>query len=718
MPGLSGAGREGRLRGARFAQNRLLDITVRPVDLRIFKNLKITLLSSVVITAVVLSGAIFVGSAMLISYRAQDVGRNWDRYQDENSPRALALNSLVEQIGYGGMIHAYKNFILRKDSATSRQAERAVGAALAALNQYESVGIDSEERAALENLRRVILQYAHNLEQARVMASESISSREIDAAVKIDDMPALNSLDFLKKGLSAHQKGSHITRAEIVEELRTALGYGGLIHLFKNYLLRQDETLMAGGFGKVTEVRGILALYRGRELLPVESAAIADIAVTVDSYETALHRAQRLVMEEYTPEEIDDLVRVDDGPALDAMRMLITAISTHAEEDAKAIAPDMDAISDAAFVVLIVAFLSTLLLVGLSSIVLRLLLVKPLEGITEAMSALAHGDHTVELDRFRSESEIGQMAEAVQVFKLHDIERLQSEKALRESREELSYKVQDLETTHRKLEEQSVDVLNMSVDLQKARDVAEESNRVKSEFLASMSHELRTPLNAIIGFSEIIKNELFGPIGEERYQIYVKDIFESGTYLLSLINDILDLSKAESGKDELFEDEFDVFEISESALNLIRQRAMNNNISIVNEVPDDLPLLFADQRKVKQILVNLMTNSVKFTESGGSATLKAWHNDESGFVFQVVDTGIGMDPEDIPKALSAFRQIDGDVNRQYEGTGLGLALSKKLTELHGGSFDVQSERGIGTTVSVRFPAHRIVGSGRTADGAA
>ena len=244
-------------------------------------------------------------------------------------------------------------------------------------------------------------------------------------------------------------------------------------------------------------------------------------------------------------------------------------------------------------------------------------------------------------------------------------------------------------------------------DLRAARDQAEFANRSKSEFLANMSHELRTPLNAIIGFAQIIRDEMFGALGSAKYRDYAADINDSGQHLLDLINDILDLSKIESGKAELYEDDFDVTPLLRSALNMVRERAISGDVTLETEIPDGLHALHADERKLKQILVNLLSNAVKFTKPGGVVTLRTWCNVRSGYLFQVEDTGIGMAQEDIPRALAQFGQIDSALNRQYEGTGLGLPLSKTLTELHGGTLDLQSEPGVGTIVTLRLPAARL-----------
>ncbi len=286
----------------------------------------------------------------------------------------------------------------------------------------------------------------------------------------------------------------------------------------------------------------------------------------------------------------------------------------------------------------------------------------------------------------------------------------EAEVALALSRDALESRVTQLEGAKRELEKRSVALTELASNLQTARDEAHTANRAKSLFLANMSHEFRTPLNAIIGFSEIIKDESFGPVSNPKYLDYAGDIHGSGRHLLGLINDVLDLCKVESGEDELHAEAIEVGAVVQSVIVLVQHIAEKGGVELRVDLPADLPEFNADRRKVIQILVNLLANAVKFTDPQGTVTLKAWCSGGSGLVFQVIDTGIGMAPEEIPKAFSKFAQVDNDLNRRYEGTGLGLPLAKGLVELHGGSLDLQSQFGVGTTATVRFPSHRIVTS--------
>jgi signal transduction histidine kinase len=245
-------------------------------------------------------------------------------------------------------------------------------------------------------------------------------------------------------------------------------------------------------------------------------------------------------------------------------------------------------------------------------------------------------------------------------------------------------------------------------ELRVAKDDAEAANQAKSGFLATMSHELRTPLNAIIGFSEMMLREVLGPLGNEQYRAYVGDIHDSGAHLLQIINDILDLSKAEAGKIDLAEDVFDLRDIMRSVSQLTAARVHAAELTQTVKLPDDLPPISGDERKTKQVLINLITNSVKFTPAGGSITITARWDLSEGLAVTVADTGIGIAEEDLERVLKPFEQVDSSLSRQHQGTGLGLPLVKAIMEMHGGRLDLQSELNVGTQVTVVFPPERVL----------
>ncbi len=249
----------------------------------------------------------------------------------------------------------------------------------------------------------------------------------------------------------------------------------------------------------------------------------------------------------------------------------------------------------------------------------------------------------------------------------------------------------------------------VEVDLRRAKDEAELASRSKTEFLANMSHELRTPLNAIIGFSDILIGQIFGPLSDARYADYARDIRDSGLHLLTLINDVLDIAKVEFGKVELLEETVDIVAVIESCLRLVRERAQTAGIQLDQALPPGLPCLLGDGRRLKQILLNLLSNSVKFTAAGGRVTISASH-DADGFRLAVVDTGIGIAADDLETALRPFGQIDSRLARKYQGTGLGLPLARSMAELHGGRLELRSAPGEGTTATLWLPPSRVLDS--------
>jgi signal transduction histidine kinase len=248
-------------------------------------------------------------------------------------------------------------------------------------------------------------------------------------------------------------------------------------------------------------------------------------------------------------------------------------------------------------------------------------------------------------------------------------------------------------------------------DLNLALQQAAAASDAKSRFLAAMGHELRTPLNAIIGFSDVMKQELFGPHSDERYRHYAADVHNSGAHLLRLINDILDFSKIDGGHFDLHEDTLDPHDVVRQAMQMLRGQADAAGIRLKHDIAGDGAQLRADERRVRQVLLNLLSNAIKFTPRDRDVRISI-ARDGGALAIVVADTGIGIAAQDIPRAFEPFGQIDSRLARKYEGAGLGLPLSRRLMELHGGTLTIASELGVGTIVTMGFPADRVMAAPR------
>jgi signal transduction histidine kinase len=446
-----------------------------------------------------------------------------------------------------------------------------------------------------------------------------------------------------------------------------------------------DDRLMiaqglAAGKQLSTEQMQRLALLQGRidgewnivqkEVRLAESPAKLIEAVTAANqlYFTEFRAKHQAVIEALNNHKRPSIAASRWRPDTARAQQSITTVANVALNIAATHAQDVSAAASRNFYFAILLMAAFSAMGGMTALYVFSGVVRPIARITDTMRLVAAGNVECELPFEDRVDEIGHLARALRVFRDNAIEKQH---------------------------------------LRIAKEGAEAANRAKSEFLANMSHELRTPLNAIIGFSEIIKNEMLGPVQNDRYLGYAENIHDSGTHLLGLINEVLDMAKLESGQVELREDDVDVGVLIEACLRLVEPQARQAKVRLSVSLEPALPFIHVDDRRIRQAIVNLLSNAVKFTPEGGQAIVSGFMK-AGGLAISVADSGIGMSPDQISIAMEAFGQIDSALSRKYEGTGLGLPIAKHLVELHGGTLAIESAVNVGTTVTIELPPERIV----------
>ena len=398
-------------------------------------------------------------------------------------------------------------------------------------------------------------------------------------------------------------------------------------------------------------------------------------AVTVEGFDPA-RSSGHLVLQRSITAETEEVIGT-----------LTLWVSTAAIDDAV-----WNAVRDDATTAAILAVITAVVVfVGIN------LITDPLSRVTHAMVRIGEGDLETAVPASSRNDEVSRMAAALERLRQNAQRVEQAERDLRRANASLEQRVQE-----------------RTAELERARQQAVEANRAKTEFLANMSHDLRTPLNAILGFSDIMRTRTFGPLGDRRYEEYAEDIHHSGTLLIALINDLLDISKVEAGKFELDDEEVDIAQLVQSCMRQVATMASAADQTLSANIPADMPALWGDEKVLVQILNNLLSNAVKFTPDGGSIQVSAWTDSAGQVLLSVTDNGIGMTEDGVAKALRPFEQAHNARLREHKGTGLGLHLCANFMKLFGGRLEIRSRLGEGTTATVIFPAERAIRERHTA----
>jgi len=390
-------------------------------------------LSFAIIGFLIIVGVVFVVSAALVRSKVADSQVYWGHYQDISSPKDRALNSLVSNLGYGGMIHQFKNYVLRKDSKRLGRIRAAAGAAQGALNAYQAVGVSAEEQAAIKAISGVIANYTAKTDVVARMVAEGKTSRQIDKTVKISDKPALEGIKVLKATVLAQRRSDQgvETKIELLVGLREALGYGGMIHQFKNYVLRQDAPRVAKIRARVASAREIMVKFNSLGVNERETKALAAISAVVSAYDKNTGLVEGLVAKGSTVEKLDKSVKISDGPAIKGFDVLVGEIAAQTRAEQQQLTGNLESATLLSLIIMVVAVVSSLGLTALTGWVLLIRIVRPTMAMTKQMNMLSEGDLSVEVSGLGRDDEIGDMAKAVEVFKQNAVarERLEAEQA-------------------------------------------------------------------------------------------------------------------------------------------------------------------------------------------------------------------------------------------------------------------------------------------------
>ena len=493
--------------------------------MKFFNSLRIATVGWIFVLVLVGGGGVLIWNAVTISKDVVQIEVSWDAFRKSKNDKADAATVLRTNLGYGGMIHQFKNYVLRQDTPRIQKVQAKMGAALSAIDRYRSLGVNSTEARALDDIASVINAYNDGLQQAIQMSEQGATARDIDQTVKVDDNPALNGLNTLD-GEIATQLGITLTelgRAGMVTRLANTLGYGGMIHQFKNFVLRQDRPRIAKVEAAMNSAYGVIDEIRALGVTPAEDRALSDIRGVIANYEKGLRQAESLVGSGRSAEQIDRTVKVDDNPALTGMAMLNRELVARAQREAGGVDLVLDEVIELAEASMVLTGIVTLVLVFASLFVIRGRIVKPISTIIDVMTRLAEGDNTVVVLGADRGDEIGEMAQAVQIFKDNALEkqRLEDEQAAGALRAE-EEKRQAMYTLADRFERQVKDVVDgvsssateMQATAQQMSATAEETSR-QSANVASASEQATANVQTVAATAE----ELSASIAEIGRQV-------------------------------------------------------------------------------------------------------------------------------------------------------------------------------------------------------
>lgn len=697
------------------------------------------------ILGLLLSGGVLITMSKIIHRDIASISSIW--LDQEYSKKVILINNLRGELGFGGMIHDFKNYILRGDSSYLANAHEHLDNAMTDISRYETFATSSTEKQALTDLIRTLETYKQSFSTALTLTKQGGSPKLIDQRVKVDDSAALRAILTLTKE-SATQSLTNIQAVEgknaAINSLRGAIGYGGMIHEFKNYVLRSGSDKPLRVKAHIEHALQALDAYTHFELAAEEKEALYQIELMFNNYADALNTVTDLTNQGLTPRQIDSQVSINDLPTYAAFNTIDHHLFRQHTSNRQTVSNTLDLVAALAKLSF---WITTGLIIFLLAIAFRTIRAlkedeQALQDSEERTTAIventvdgiivitSHG-FIVQYNK-AAEAIFGYTAEAVigknvsLLMPKTDSERhdqylnnyhnganakiIGIDREVRGQRKDgstfpMSLAISEIhwgkEKAYTGIIRDITQFKESEKKIQDAHQAAESANQAKSQFLSSMSHELRTPLNAILGFAQLLQINQEETLTTTQLD-FSEHIIKAGSHLLTLINDVLDLEKIEALDIDLSLENINLTNVFHDCHSLLGGIANTQKIILSFEDTSDIPFIFADYTRTKQVIINLISNAIKYNRNGGTVTINTQQTTENMLRISVMDTGFGIPKEKQSELFQAFNRL-GMEHKGIEGTGIGLVISRQLTEAMGGHLDLESSSVQGSHFWIELP---------------